>query len=338
MSSTAKRPAPKRAAAKSGKSSKSGRTKQKQVIISDAQYGLPYSKGLMARSVMAAGISPGDAYTIAMNIESFLHEQKIYSLSAEELRAITYDMLESQLGEDAAEKYLRWQALAQLDKPLIILFGGTTGVGKSTIASEVAHRLNITRIVATDTIREVMRALFSVELMPSLYKSSYDAWESLHVPLPEMADPVTIGFIEQTKSVMVGIKATIDRAIKEGQNMVMEGVHLVPGFYNFDYEHAFVIPIIVSVDDEELHRSHFYLREIETDGFRAYERYKANFPQIRRVGSYIDQLALQHGIPIIRSVQLDEAVAQTMKEISNRVIFPAEAPGVSIQQERAGQI
>jgi len=36
-----------------------------------------------------------------------------------------------------------------------VLIGGTTGTGKSTVASEVAHRLGITRVTSTDFIREV---------------------------------------------------------------------------------------------------------------------------------------------------------------------------------------
>ena len=69
-------------------------------------------------------------------------------------------------------------------EPLIVLIGGTTGVGKSTIATEVAHRLGITRIVSTDSIREVMRGIFSQDLMPAIYESAFNAWRGLRVPVP----------------------------------------------------------------------------------------------------------------------------------------------------------
>ena len=60
--------------------------------------------------------------------------------------------------------------------PLVILIGGATGVGKSTIATQLAHRLGIVRVVATDAaIREVMRAMLSAELMPALHVSSFQA-------------------------------------------------------------------------------------------------------------------------------------------------------------------
>lgn len=293
---------------------------KKNITITDAEHGLPFSKGLLARSVMATGLTPGQAYQVAVDVEKYLEDEKIHAISAEQLRSLVYEVLESQISEEVAEKYLRWQALGQLDKPLIVLFGGTTGVGKSTIATEVAHRLNITRIVATDTIREVMRGLFSNELMPALYKSSYDAWESVKIPLPEAADPVTVGFMEQTRTVRIGIEATISRAIKEGYNMVMEGVHIVPGFLDVEWDQAFVIPLVVSVEEESMHKSHFYLREVETDGARAFERYKANFEQIRTVGKFIESRAEEQKVTVIKTEELDEAVVQVMEEISRRVI------------------
>ena len=49
----------------------------------------------------------------------------------------------------------------RLDVPVVILIGGATGVGKSTIATQLAARLGIVRVVATDAIREVMRAMLS---------------------------------------------------------------------------------------------------------------------------------------------------------------------------------
>ena len=51
--------------------------------------------------------------------------------------------------------------------PLVLLVGGATGTGKSTITTEVAHRLGITRVTSTDFVRQTMRAFFSEAFMPS---------------------------------------------------------------------------------------------------------------------------------------------------------------------------
>jgi len=47
--------------------------KNPQVLISDRDPGLPYSKGLMASQVMVTGLSPLRAYQVAEAIEVRLH-------------------------------------------------------------------------------------------------------------------------------------------------------------------------------------------------------------------------------------------------------------------------
>ncbi|MCL4499748.1 MAG: 2-phosphoglycerate kinase, partial [Chloroflexi bacterium] len=212
----------------------------------------------------------------------------------------------------------------KLDKPMIILIGGTTGVGKSTIATSIAHRLGITHIVATDSLREVMRSILSEELMPSLSQSSFSAWQSLSLPLPPDADPVIIGFREQVVAVNVGIKAVVDRAVHEGLNLVLEGVHVVPGFFAWEFENAFVIQLIVHVDEYEKHLSHFYIRELQTEGLRAFERYRSNFENIRKLGDYILMLAQESDVPVVRSHDLDSAVSESLEIILDRVLGPVD--------------
>lgn len=299
--------------------------KDKRIVISDDKHGLPYSKGLMASSIMATGLHPTHAYQIAKLIEDYLKENKVFAVSAEELRSVTAEIIRKHVGEKYAEIYLRWQGLKRLEKPLIILIGGTTGVGKSTVATEVAHRLGVTRIVGTDALREVMRAVFSKELMPALYNSSFDAWRSLSVPLPPAADPISIGFREQTAAVAVGIQAVIERAIREDLDMVIEGIHLVPGFIGSKYfKNAFVVQAILTIEDESLHCSNFYVREVETEGFRPFEKYRANFASIRKIGDLIAAMAKENKVPIISSYSLDEAVSKIVEEVMEQVLVREE--------------
>ncbi len=213
-----------------------------------------------------------------------------------------------------ATRYRRLNDISRLERPLIVLIGGTTGVGKSTIATEVAHRLGITRFVSTDSIREVMRGIFSRELMPAIYESSFDAWRGLRVPVPHGASPVIVGFREQAAVVATGMKSLIDRAVVEGVSMVLEGIHVAPGYIEpSQFKNAHVVQLLISVDDEEAHRSHFYIREMQTDGMRPFERYRANFDNIRLLGRYVEDLAVEHGIPVVHSHQLDRTVAEVIE-------------------------
>ncbi len=310
----------------------------RRIIIKDDKHGLPYSKGLMASSIMATGLAPSRSYQVAKKIEDKLMAEHKNSVTIQELRRVTLDVIRNSVGSKYAEKFQQWQALSKLDKPLIMLIGGTTGVGKSTIASETAHRLGITRIISTDGIREVMRAVFSQELMPALYNSSFNAWKGLKGPMIKSADPIIIGFREQTSAIAVGVRAIIERAIKEGTNQIVEGVHIVPGFVDFSEfkEDAFIISFIVSVEDENLHRSHFYIRELETEGFRPFERYRANFDNIRKIGEYIEVLAKDHHIPVISSHNLDITVSEILEAVLIRVVGPRGREAADSSPVKAG--
>ncbi|HCG98698.1 MAG TPA: 2-phosphoglycerate kinase [Actinobacteria bacterium] len=294
-----------------------------QIVISDDRHGLPFSKGLIATSLTATGLSPSRSHKIARIIEQHLIESGRFSIGVEELRQVVYEQLLSHEGKGYADTYKRWQTLLHIDRPMIILIGGTTGVGKSTIATTLAHRLGITHIVATDALREVMRIVLSEELIPALHESTFLAYKAINRPIE--GDPLVAGFREQTKVVAVGVRAVVDRAIKEGLNMVIEGVHVVPGFIRSQLsEKAIIIPLIITVDNEELHRSHFYVRDVQTEGSRPYERYRDNFESIRRIGDYIVDLAHEYDIPILTSHSLDKTIIAAQEVVLNRVLGPVE--------------
>ncbi len=291
------------------------------ITITDKSHGIPFSKGLLAQSLTATGLPPRQAYEVAAAIQDDLRARDELSLSSDHLREIAAEYLHRLHGEEYARRYLRIREVGKLDRPLVVLIGGTTGVGKSTIATEVAHRLGITRISSTDSIREVMRGIFSEDLMPALHQSAFDAWKGLRVPVPQGANPVIVGFREQTAVVTSGVKSLIDRALTEGMSMVVEGIHLVPGYIDSSvFENARVVQLVIGVDDEQSHLSHFYIREVQTEGSRPLERYRSGFESIRVLGSYIEELAREHDIPVIYSHQLDRTVADVLEHVITKAI------------------
>lgn len=295
------------------------------ILIKDERHGLPYSKGLMAQSFTAAGLSPARAYVAAQRVQDEMREEGLREIALDELHKRVVRVLSEQAGADFARRYEKLHEIGKLDRALVVLVGGTTGVGKSTIATEIAHRLGITRIVSTDSIREVMRGIFTKDLMPAIYESSFNAWRGLRVPVPHGANPVIVGFREQTAVVATGIKSLIDRSVVEGVSMVIEGVHLVPGYIEpSKFKNASVVQLLIGVEGEEAHRSHFYIREIQTDGMRSFEKYRANFGNIRLLGTYIEDLAREHGVPIVYSHHLDRTVAEVLELVVNTVIREEE--------------
>ena len=293
--------------------------KNKRITILDEEYHrVPFSKGLTANAIMASGLPPGPAYYVASGIEEYLVGEGRLEIQAKELRRIIYHVLLEKIGEKYADNYRRYVSFSSLNKPLVVLMGGTTGVGKSTIATMLANRLSIVRIVSTDAIREVMRAFFSHELMPTIHTSSFDAESALIHPLPAHVDPVVAGFREQSLSVLVGVRAIIKRALNEGTHIIIEGAHIVPGFITAEqFPDAFIVPLVVKVTDEKLHRSHFYIREVETQGTRPFQRYVKHFDNIRKIQDYIVHMAEVTGVKAVECVDLDSTVSMVVDYIIN---------------------
>ena len=207
----------------------------------------------------------------------------------------------------------RLHALRQLDVPIVVLVGGATGTGKSTIATEAAHRLGITRVTSTDFIRQTLRAYFSPAFMPSVHYSSFEAGLGLTKAEEEEAgDAHLLGFLDQTRNVLVGVEAAIDRSLAEGWSMVLEGVHLVPGMVDLDRQGAIVVQCVIAIDDEDLHRSHFWVRDYATEGLRPLEKYIDGMPEIRRIQEALVERARRFDVPVIRNTTLDQAMGEVL--------------------------
>ena len=139
----------------------------------------------------------------------------------------------------------RYRDLYELDLPIILLLGGATGTGKSTVATDVAYRLGITRVTSTDFVRQTMRAFFSREFMPAIHHSSFEAGRATADEDADGSEAVLDGFLQQTRDVLVGVQASIDRALEEGWSMVLEGVHLVPGMLPTEIQGALVVQCVL---------------------------------------------------------------------------------------------
>ena len=78
-------------------------------------------------------------------------------MTRDSIRDLAGGILRSHFGEKYERRYLAWRSFQnEDDRPLILLLGGTSGVGKSSLAVEVARRLSIGRVLSTDSIRDVI--------------------------------------------------------------------------------------------------------------------------------------------------------------------------------------
>jgi 2-phosphoglycerate kinase len=280
---------------------------------------IPFSKGLLARALVVTGLDTERAYLIANRIDRDLAERGVASLDLDRLSELAADVIGDEGAETTVRRLKRLHALQRLEEPLLLLIGGATGTGKSTIATEAAHRLGITRVTSTDFIRQTMRAFFSEEFMPSVHYSSFEARLALtRAEEEESGDAAILGFLDQTRNVLVGAHAALERAATEHWSMVLEGVHLVPGMVTTAFPGAFVVQCVVAIEDENLHRSHFWVREYATEGLRPLEKYLDSLPQIRQIQDYLVERARRHDVPVIVNDSLDRAIGDVMDLVLRR--------------------
>ena len=272
------------------------------IVTHRARGGLPYSKGLMAQSLSAIGVTPARAWALARAIEQRLEADGIEAIESSALRTLTEEIVEEEEGAVAVERYRDWERLNQLDRPLILMLSGTTGVGKSTLATMAAHRLAITRVIATDVIRQVLRASFSRDFMPSVHSSAFEVGME--------------AYAEQAEAVGTGVAAIVERACDEGTPIVIEGVHVAPGMLSAELAgRCLVVEAVLVVEDEDLHRAHFEARGDR----RPAERYLARFDQIRHIQDHLAGKASARGVAVIDNANIDEALGRVMDLVLHAV-------------------
>lgn len=288
------------------------------IMIDEPDLSFPFSKGILSQSLLASGLTPEESYSLATKIQNELISEGRERINRSELKMIVSNFIEENYGELYARNYLIWRKMRHPDKPLFILIGGGTGVGKTTLARELAHRIGFRRVVSTDIIREVMRMMFSDELLPSIYRSSYEAYKA--IPESEMYEnPKIAGFIEQAKLVNVGVKGLIERAITENLSMIIDGIHILPSLISKEeFSDAYIIIFFVSTLDERVHRSRFYYRAEESSR-RPTDKYLKNFQSIREIQQYIIDQSVEFGLPVIDSISLDNTISKTLSLITDEV-------------------
>lgn len=284
--------------------------------VSGKKYREPFSKGVLARSLTRAEMDPNKAYTFSSQIEAQLKKEGVKLIKLDDLVNIVRERLKEEDSEVAVQ-YGLWKRIRKCQDPLVILIGGSSGVGTSSIAFEVANRLGIRNMISTDMIREVMRKIASKELLPTIYESSYTAYRSLRIPPPPELDEVLIGFRDHVDTVSVGVEAVIERSITEGISIVIEGVHIVPGFIREDLvSRDNVHMFILTLEDEEVHKGRFYSRCRQQWARRPLERYMNYFGAIRRTHKYFESQANKYHIPVIENIDITTTIESIIEEIT----------------------
>jgi len=299
----------------------------KHITIKADNYDYPYSRGLLATRMMVTGLDLVAAYKTAEAIALELELQDIWELTEVELNDFVSDILEKGGKKLHAERYRNFLKFKSMYEPLIILISGATGIGKSTIALNLAARLAISHIVGTDTIREVMRKVLSTELVPSLHSSSYAAHESMKEYVSPIYNKVIIGFEEQARLVVSGIEAVIARALTEGISIIVDGVHILPSIMDPKIlKSPNIIPLFLYLSSAEDHMTRFYERAKTKVMRKPLEDYLDHFDGIRIIQDHLLEQARLHGIPLIENILIETTIRKILDVVFERIEMLTKTP------------
>ncbi len=279
-----------------------------------------FSRGRHARYLQSAGMKAEKAEYTTELIYAQLIAAGISSVSTCELGYLTYLCLQQEVGKKAANRYLVWSEFQRSSRPLVLLIGGTVAAGKSTIATETAHLLEIVRIQSTDMLREVMRMMVPKRLLPVLHTSSFNAWKTL--PIQDIEDRdrdqlVAEGYQSQAKLVAVPCEAVLQRAVEESVPIILEGVHVHPDLLAHapGDEDVIKVYVMLAVLKSKKLKSRLRGRGVEVPQRRA-ERYLDSLESIWSLQTFLLSEADRCEVPIITTDHKETAIRQIIQQVN----------------------
>ena len=209
-----------------------------------------------------------------------------------------------------------YQGENNMRKPYVILIGSASGIGKSTIAAELAKTLNIKHLIESDFIRAVVRGIIGKEYAPALHSSSYDAYKHLRNKnrYESYEELVSAGFDEHASSVIPALEKIIQRAITDYDDIIIEGVHLVPGLINIEQFKEFAnIYFFVLSSDEESHKERFVKRAVQIHrGGKQLDFFREN----RIIHDHLVKQAQSYDANIIKAEAIDKTLDKILAIIN----------------------
>ncbi len=300
-----------------------------EVIVRGQDGTLPFSRGIITRYLVGAGLAAEEAFSLSSQLERSLSRDGRREVDQRDVDAEIVRILAAQYGEDYARRYRLTGWVREAKHPVILFVGGATGAGKSTTAMDLAFRLGIRLITSTDMIRETMRTVLPPEVVPGLHDHSFRGMVQGAQVLSSPRERVLAGFRQQAAQVAVGIRAVVRRALREGSSMIIEGIHLLPPFSDYLPEDAAChwAGVIFAVPDEAEHRRRFTARGRKAPA-RDPGAYLEAFQSVRWVHDDLLHLAEECGAVVVPNLEVTQSLRACLDTFSRSL--PVDEPTNSV--------
>ncbi|TYZ58757.1 hypothetical protein PybrP1_011551 [[Pythium] brassicae (nom. inval.)] len=243
--------------------------------------------------------------------------------------------------------------ITQRNQSFVVLLGGTSGTGKSTLASLLAARLRLTTVLPTDSVRHILRAFTPRDANPCAFVSTYQAGDALSADevaaLAVATDGVMSanrlhkrkvlrGYKLQSELVLAQLDQVLTTFARRRQSLVVEGVHLnTDQMVELVRRHPNCVPFVIYISNELKHRERFAVRARHMTIDPQANKYIQYFDNIRIIQRHLCKHADRYLIPKIDNTNVDRSIA-TIQSTLIRVLRKMDRGGERILDEKINKM
>ncbi|EOY22863.1 P-loop containing nucleoside triphosphate hydrolases superfamily protein isoform 4, partial [Theobroma cacao] len=274
------------------------------------------------------------AIKIALELKKLLIDNSLLDVSQSDLEANLFKLMERRgYGEEYINRYKMMTRFHHQRVPLVILVCGTACVGKSTIATQLAQRLNLPNVLQTDMVYELLRTSTDAPL------ASTPVWARDFSSSEELITE----FCRECRIVRKGLNGDLKKAMKDGKPIIIEGIHLDPSIYLMEDEHKIPISVPEGHQAAPLSKasndnSAVQMENNSTSTFGSHTEDSQNCPvhlsldecvsadQVNKVSEYLESIALSTASDdkgeTVKVPEVNGTTARKEKSGSEPIIIP----------------
>lgn len=211
---------------------------------------------------------------------------------------------------DAGSRLMNLQVACKMhDKSMhvMVVLCGTSGTGKSTLASLVASRLGIAHVLSTDAIRHMLRG-FSDDA--NLFKSTYEPPGELGTPACSDEARDWSVYLAQRNIILEHVEHLMSSYHGSRTSLVIEGVHLGPKFViEMMNKYDSIVPFLIYISNESKHIERFAVRAKAMTLRPESNRYVKHFDSIRNIQDMLQQESKKFKVPQVDNTNVDRSLA-----------------------------
>ena len=220
-----------------------------RVWLADHYY--TFSRFLISRVLTVTQVSYADSLKISLALKKSLVDKGLLDITQNDMEEALFSIMRTHgYGEEYIARYQLMTRFNHRRVPLVIMVMGTGCVGKSTLATQLAERLNLSAVLQTDLVYEVTRHV-SPESWPEL-KAAFRKFDSDEEFFRE--------FERECAVVRGGLQGELSKVLEEGKSIIIEGTQLDPSLYHQllledpTGEGRIWAPVLLTASDEEHQR------------------------------------------------------------------------------------